>query len=509
MLESIRRGQRWLTLLLIAFVGGVFVFFMGVGGGLQPGSPTGNNVVELGDIRLDIQDFFRVRAQQEQAYRDQVGDQYDAKTSAPFIDSQALRLMVESAVLADSATAMGLSVSRDEIQRLVRSSAIFRDEAGQFDHDRFVGYTDYEFGGQRNFMRFMTRDLLRQKMLRLLYGHATVSEAEARDAVLYQLEQVRLAWVALDGSTLAEEDKPDEEAVLAYLDEHRDVLMAAYDQRISEYEQPERVHASHILVRVSSVASEEEIEAARAKAQTIRERAVGGEDFAEVARETSDDSGTAEAGGDLGFFAHADNEPALSDAAFALEPGDVSDPVRTDVGFHVIRLNAREPAAMTSFDEVGPDLARAQLESELGPERTRQAAEALAADIEAGQTLQQAALASGRTLERTSALHRRPDGFVPGLGPAPELLNAAFRLTEESPSTSRVFEVGNRFVLIELVEHTMPGEAEFEDALIGAEETILEAKRMRMIQDWIDERRSELERSGTLRVSSERVLAGS
>jgi len=509
MLESIRRGQRWLTLLLIAFVGGVFVFFMGVGGGLQPGGPTGNYVVELGDNRLDIQDFFRLRAQQEQGYREQMGDQYDARTSAPFIDSQTLRLMVESAVLADSAATMGLSVSRDEIQRLVRTSSVFRDEAGQFDHDRFVSYTEYEYGGQRNFMRFMTRDLLRQKMVRLLYGQATVSEAEARDAVLYQLEQVRLAWVAMDGSALAEGDAPDEEAVLAYLAEHRDALMATYDQRISEYEHPERVHASHILVRVSSVADDAEVEEARSRAQAIRERIVGGEDFAEVARETSDDSGSAETGGDLGFFAHADNEPVLSDAAFALEPGDLSDPLRTDVGFHVIILHAREPAATTGFDEVGPGLARASLESELGPARARQAAEALAAEVAAGQSLQQAALASGRSLERTSALHRRPDGFVPGLGPAPTLLNAAFGLSEDSPSSPRIFEVGNRFVLIELIEHTMPEEAEFEDALIGAEETILNAKRMRMIQDWVDERRNELEASGRLLVSAERVLAGS
>ena len=85
MLESIRRGQKWLTGILVALVGGVFVFFMGLGGPMQQGAPSQGTVVELGSIRLDQRDFLRVRAQQSDAYRDQLGDQFNSKIARDFL----------------------------------------------------------------------------------------------------------------------------------------------------------------------------------------------------------------------------------------------------------------------------------------------------------------------------------------------------------------------------------------------------------------------------------------
>ncbi len=510
MLDSIRRGQRWLTLLFVSVIGVVFVFFMGVGGGFGRGSrPSGNAVVELGDVRLEVSDFQRIRAQQEARYREQLGDQFDADATRAFLDSQALRSLVEAVVLADSARELGLHVSLEELQRLVRSSPSFQNESGKFDRQAFESFASYEYGSQRVFLEIVRRDLLRQKMIGLLYSQASISQAEAREAALYQLEEVRVAYVALDTDQLPAGEELGDEEVQAYLDAHGDELQARYDERLAEFQIPEKAHARHILIQLGTDASDEAVAEAHKKAQEARGRIVAGESFDQVAREMSEDAGSKEAGGDLGFFARGENAPTLEQAAFALEPGDLSDVIRSDFGLHVVRVEAREPASTRPFQEVGLELARAAAEATAAEERARELAEQLAAAVRSGESLEQAARARELTLERTGTLHRRPDGFVPGLGGSPELLGTAFILTPEAASSPRIFDVGSRLVLIQLLERKVPSEEDLAEAILAQAEALLDEKRNRLIQDWIDTRREKLAASGRLLINPDLVISDS
>jgi peptidyl-prolyl cis-trans isomerase D len=494
---------------LVTFVGGVFVFFMGVGGGFQPGTPTGNAVVELGDTRMAVVDFQRVRAQQEASYREQLGDQFDARAAAPFLDSQALRTLVESAILVDSARGLGLLVSREEIQELVRQSPAFRNESGQFDRDAFVSYAEYEFGSQRLFLDVVRQDLLRQKMIGLLYGMASVSESEARSAALYALEEVRIGYVSIEAERLPEAEALDDATIAAYLEANRDALQVRYDQNIAEYQEPERVRARHILVQVGPDASEEDVTAARTRIEAARARIEGGESFELVAGEVSEDPGSRTTGGDLGLFARGMNAEPIDEAAFSLEPGQLSEPVRSDAGFHLVQVESREPASMRSFDEVGLELARADAEREAAGERAQALADKLSAAVAAGDDLESAVRERELTLERTSMLRRRPDGFVPGLGGAPDVQSAAFALSMESPSSSEIFRVGTRLVLIQLLERSMPDTTALDVAVAAQTEQLLNGRRNQMIQGWIDRRRSTLERDGQLLINSSLVMSDS
>jgi len=511
MLESIRKGQRWLTLLLVIFVGGVFVFFMGSGSGFggRQGAPSGNAVVELGEFRMAMADFQRVRAQQQRVYEEQLGDQFDARSARNFLDSQTLRGLVDSVVLADAAREFGLVVSRAEVQHMVRTSRAFVDASGKFDVAAFENYAEYEFGSQRNFLATTRQDLLRQKMIGLLYGHADVSDAEARDAGLYALEDVRIAYVSLDARKLPEDEQPDEAAVAAYLAAHGDELRARYEERISDFQMPERVSARHILIKVAEDASDEASDEARSKLVAARERIVAGAAFEDVAREVSEDFGSRDNGGDLGFFARGENAPALEEAAFALEPGDLSDVVRSDFGFHLLKLESREAAVTLDFEKVGTELARGAATEEAARERARTQAENLASAIDGGQSLEQAAEAEGIPIDRTGPIKRRRDGFIPGLGGSPEVLNAAFALHLETPSSSRIFELGPRMVLIQLLERNRPDEASIEDSVETQREQLLSTKRNRIIQDFVDRRREQLIASGRLLINSELVISGS
>jgi parvulin-like peptidyl-prolyl isomerase len=156
--------------------------------------------------------------------------------------------------------------------------------------------------------------------------------------------------------------KLDEPDVRKYYEAHR-----------SEFEQ---VHARHILIRVQGSPSpvrpgqkdltEEE---ALAKVQDLRKRILAGEDFAKLAREESDDSGSGANGGDLGSFRHGQMVPTFEQAAFAMQPGDLSEPVKSPFGYHLIKVEAKESK---SFEEVRPEMER-----RMRPEQAQKALEEL------------------------------------------------------------------------------------------------------------------------------------
>jgi len=142
--------------------------------------------------------------------------------------------------------------------------------------------------------------------------------------------------------------KLDEADVRKYFEAHK-----------TEFEQ---VRARHILIRVQGSPAavrpgqKDLTEAeALAKAQDLRKRIQAGEDFAQLARQESDDTGSGAKGGDLGFFRHGQMVPSFEEAAFAMQPGDLSEPVKTPFGYHVIKLEAKESK---SFEDVRPELER-------------------------------------------------------------------------------------------------------------------------------------------------------
>ena len=132
-----------------------------------------------------------------------------------------------------------------------------------------------------------------------------------------------------------------------------------YDADPKKFDTPEQVHVRHILVGAKACEAE-------AKARDLLARAKQpGADFAALAQANSDDPGSASRGGDLGLFARGKMVPAFEQAAFALkQPGDLSDVVKTDFGYHVIRLEERKPAARQPFEAVRDDLAKSIAQSE-------------------------------------------------------------------------------------------------------------------------------------------------
>ena len=126
-----------------------------------------------------------------------------------------------------------------------------------------------------------------------------------------------------------------------------------YDVNRAKYTVPERVRAAHILITVKDGKGEE----AKRKAEEVRAKAVAGANFAQLAREFSDDPSVSKNGGELGFFEAKAMDPAFAAAAFAMtRKGEISAPVLSKFGYHIILFEERKPAGVRSFDEVKPQL---------------------------------------------------------------------------------------------------------------------------------------------------------
>jgi len=124
-----------------------------------------------------------------------------------------------------------------------------------------------------------------------------------------------------------------------------------YDENPDKFKQGESVRASHILVKVDPKASAEEKKTAKEKAEALLKRIKSGEDFAAVAKQESVDSSTSPQGGDLGYFIKGQGASAFEDKAFSMNVGDISDPVETQLGFHIIKVTDKKPARTLTFDE--------------------------------------------------------------------------------------------------------------------------------------------------------------
>jgi peptidyl-prolyl cis-trans isomerase C len=209
--------------------------------------------------------------------------------------------------------------------------------------------------GKRQFAEQLIR-------MRLLSQAAREHKLDQKREVQLQMEiQQSNLLAGLMFQQIAEQQKVDDAAVQAYYDQHK-----------NEYEQ---VRARHILIRVqgSPVPAEGKADLtdaeALAKAQEIRKRLQGGEDFAKLAQAESYDSGSGAQGGDLGSFARGRMVPEFEKAAFSLPVGEISEPVKTPFGYHIIQVEQHEAKKLDDL--------RAEIEGKLRPDLARKALETM------------------------------------------------------------------------------------------------------------------------------------
>jgi peptidyl-prolyl cis-trans isomerase D len=504
MLKILRQGQRWVTGIFVIAIGLVFVFYLGIGGGGRRTSP--GVVVEIGDRAYGIGDFQRVRAQREAMLQEQLGEQYDPRTFRDTLDQMAVQGLIESAILSQEATDLGFAVANSEIERFIKASPGFRDQAGKFDPAQFESWASFEFGNERNFIRNQRSSMLTNKLLRALSPLFIPSDGEAREAVIFRLEELQIAFAIVDPPA-PEDYQPDPAALEAALTDRELEIRSLYGERSSLFNVSEQVRASHILVNVPADASEEQAEEIRANAQQILERARGGEDFTALAREFSEDPGSKDQGGNLGLFGRGQMVSEFEDAAFSREVGELGELVKSKVGFHILRIDEKLEPVSRSYEDVREELAAELLGAESARNQSRLVADRVVEAIRGGSSLQEAATAEGVVVTQSDRVRRRADGFVPGLGSATELMNTAYTM-EAGQSSDRVFNVDGKLVLLQLVDRYPPDYTTIDGVIDQERDRLENQKRIDYITAWINQRRDQLLGDGELIVNLEALRGG-
>jgi peptidyl-prolyl cis-trans isomerase D len=496
MLRILRKGSRAVLWVVIIGVGGVFVLYLGFQGGFSPANGSAV-VVRAGNVSFEGRDLERVRLGMEERYREALGAQFDPEAARGFLVDSAAGALLRSALLAWQGAEMGLTVSDEEVREYLRGNGL-TDASGRLDRDAITNYAEREFGSVRRFQERLRGDLLAEKTSRLIRDSASISDPEALDALRYQLEEVTIAAVKLDGSSLPADLEVPEEAAKALLQKDPERVRKAYEQRRSEFDRPEQARLRHILARFEP-ADEAAKAAAKQRIDAIRERIQGGADFADVAIEVSEDPATKQQGGDLGWIRRGGVVKPLEDAAFAQAPGALGEVIETPQGFHLVRVEERQSARVVPFEEAQEQIAGDLARVDASAAAARAQAEAFAKAVSEGQNLVDLARDKGLPILRPEALHRRADGYVPEIGVAPELLSAAFTLSAEKPSDATLHSGGeNVFVLIQLLEKKTPTEEELTQGLAQMRDQISEQRRSAIETLWLSELRDRLSENNEL-----------
>ena len=261
------------------------------------------------------------------------------------------------------------AITRDELERAVRSAEIqagqalpaqFRDSVYRAVLDRLVGFHLLLQESERRSIAVDDAaveariDTIRS---RFPDGEAFEAQLDSWNTSLYILrEEARRDLLV---------ERVLESAVIEGIEIDPGAARAFYEQHPAQFTERGGVQARHILISVSPDAAEPDKAEARERARRLRGKVEDGADFEALAREHSDDPGSASNGGDLGLVVEGRTVPAFEDALFALEPGELSDVVETPFGFHVIQMVERQEDRLVPFDEAsGPirDLLRQQEE---------------------------------------------------------------------------------------------------------------------------------------------------
>jgi peptidyl-prolyl cis-trans isomerase D len=328
------------------------------------------------------------------------------------------------------------------------------------------------------FEQLQRAQLRTQKLQEMIVSSVSVSDMEARSFYDFHNTSRKVDYIQVDPAEFSdisvtpeqiqahyEENKaryqsqPKRKAAYIqysprdYLDQvtiTKEQITGYYDQHPEEFEIPEQVEASHILIQVDDTADETAVETAKNQAMAVYERAVKGEDFAELAKETSQGP-SKEDGGYLGKFDRDSMIPAFADAAFAMQPGEISEPVKTQFGWHVIKVMDRIDAHKKSLDEVAEDIKIRLKQEEMQQQAYYKAEDAFDAVID-GDPLEQVGLMTQKEVRTTDAFDAQGNGLE--LNNAPGFAQAAFEIQPQQISDIR--QIGDDYFLIKVTETIEP-----------------------------------------------------
>jgi peptidyl-prolyl cis-trans isomerase D len=479
MLQSIHdKLKGWLAMVVLGAIGLVFVFW-----GINWTLSAPNYAAKVNGVEVSANEVRQSYQQQlAQLQRQTNGAVSDAERNE--IKKRVLDQYVNSEALITRADELGYRVSDAEVLQAMCEIPAFQVD-GKCDTAHAVAILRSQGRSILEIENMFRRDVKMRQLDSAILSSSFATATEMKQMRALTRQQRELAWVTLSADKYAAGVAPDEAAIKAYYDAHKAEYMtpetvdlryveislaqlaskvavddaqlkAYYEEQKTKtperFTQPEQRRVSHILLTVSNP---KEDAAARPKAEDILKRAQAGEDFAKLAKEFSQDPGSAQQGGDLGFTERKAWVAPFADAAYGMKVDEIKGPVKTQFGYHILKLTGIQPATVKTFE---------QSKAELEAEYRRNEAEKLfnnAQDQLADAALQNTtdidvvARKAGLTVHEVPAFSRTDGGGE--LGKVPAVIEAAFSQDVIDGRLSSIVEVEKgRGVVLRATNHKVP-----------------------------------------------------
>lgn len=470
MLQNIRdKSSSWVVKVIVGFIILTFAMF-GLDAIVGAFTGGGDEVATVNDKKISRYELEIATQRQVRQVLSQMGPDADPSAlNENLIRQSALQSLINREAALQAAQEGGLSVSELQIDRLILSTKEFRGADGQFSADQFqlmlrnVGMTPRQF-----------RDELRKDVLiNQLQGGVSLSEFTPekyiRQVIALDSQTRDLRFVALkadqqQGISVSDEEiqayyqsnqqvfalpervklnyiKLSQDDYMAEAEVSDEALQSAYTSFQQRSAGQASFYASHILLSTEERSEEEAV----AELEKIKARIEQGESFAELAKAVSDDIGSSADGGKLGLVEPDSFDAAFENALFSLEEGQVSAPVVTEFGVHLVYLDKKETASLASFEEMKPVLEE-ELKTKKAAEKYLQLTEELANSSFASEDLKEPALELGLTVQSTDFFAAQGGE---GIAAHPAVVRAAFSdLVKLEGANSDLIELDDRNAVV-------------------------------------------------------------
>lgn len=495
-------ANNWLMVIVLAAITFVFVFTFGswgggnVSGDLPIAATVNGQVIPMTSFRVQYAQKFRMQTMFQPGFTAE-------KAREQGLDQQVLDQMITTELLAQAAEARGLLVTDDEVADTIQKRFFEKDKG--FDPEEYKRVVNGVYNTtEARFEASLRKELLAARFEDILGDATHVSERELKDSFIQKNDRADLEILKVDPLFWKSKvkDVSDADAV-AYVAAHKADVEKFYNEHMNRYRQSKKVNARHILIKVSEKASDDEKKKAKEKIEAALKRVKGGEDFAKVAEEVSEDS-SAKQGGSLGLFGEGAMVKPFEDAAFKLKKGEISDVVESKFGYHVIKVDEIQEATKKELSEV---------ENEIGKQLAKEAAqkveakklvdEALA-EIKAGVAFKDLKNPAIQKPPVDGAPPPKPDEIdpyaprvdatgmfarsarvVPRIGVSPEVVDLAFsKLSMEKPLHEEVLEVNGRYFIIKLRAREQPDMAKFATERDSLEQQAMAGRKAQVVEDF-------------------------
>ncbi len=468
MIRFLQSGGKVPKYLLSGFL---LVICLGMVVYLIPGFMSGTSITQSGvvasvageDIKRDEVSKY-VQAQM----RSQRVDPQMAAMYAAFMTPRIVQQLIQRAEIDYEARRIGLRVSDEELRDEMRNGPY---KQTFFPNGQWIGQEKYEQllresnTSAEEFESGTRREMLARKLFSTVGASVAVTPAEVQQAYVDKNTKVKFQYATISLDDLQKQIKPTDAEIKAFYDTYKtryensipekrvvryfvindkDVenkvkvddaaIQKYYSQNADQFRTPEQVRARHILIKTPAMGpdgkvDQKGVDAARAKAQDILKQVKAGGNFAELAKKYSEDPGSAQNGGELPPFGRGQMVPEFEKAAFAQNPGQISDLVQTSYGFHIIQTEEKMPARVKPLAEV-----KAQIEQQLKQSQTSDELNRIgtqAQDAAQKQGLDKAAAQFGAQVIQSNPVARTDS--LPGVGAAPQVMNTIFSTPEKTP----------------------------------------------------------------------------